>query len=252
MSLSRVVWGALNVFAPITAALVVAHFGGINARGIRPLYHLQLVLTASALLYMIRALEPLPDGAQRSEGGSTSGLGGLLRDYREFFEGERWLRRWVALRVVRQFGMSLAVPFFPLWLVGVKGATPGVLGLMGTAGVVVALLLQVPVGRLSDRIGRKKAFFMLRPVTYLGTLLMILAPDPGYLVLVGVLGAPGEAGEVVRGRGADEPRDDPGLNAGWLPVATGFHGGGVVGARAAGGARGDADPGDDSRHPGPD
>jgi MFS family permease len=189
MSLSRVVWGALNVFAPITAALVVARFGGINARGIRPLYYLQFVLTVSALLFMIRALEPLPGGARRTEEGSFSSLGGLLRDYGEFFRGERWLGRWVAVRVVRQFGMSVAAPFVPLWLVGVKGATPGVLGLMGTSGVVVALLLQIPVGRLSDRIGRKRAFFMLRPVTYLGTLLMILAPDPGYLVLVGVLGA---------------------------------------------------------------
>jgi MFS family permease len=189
MSLSRVVWGALNVFAPITAALVVAHFGGINARGIRPLYYLQLVLTVSALLFMVRMLEPLQGGTPRSEESSVSSLGGLLQDYGEFFRGERWLGRWVAVRMVRQFGMSLAVPFVPLWLVGVKGATPGVLGLMGTAGIVVALLLQIPVGRLADMIGRKKAFFILRPVAYLGTLLMILAPDPGYLVLVGVLGA---------------------------------------------------------------
>ena len=189
MSLSRVVWGMLNVFAPVTAALIVARFGGINARGIRPLYYLQLVMTMVVFLFMARMLEPLPSGARQSGKEVGSRWGDLLQDYRDFFRGEKWLKRWVALRVVRQFGMNLALPLVPLWLVDVKGATPQVLGLMGTAGVIMALLLQVPAGRLSDRIGRKKVFFMLRPVAFLGTLLMILAPSPEYLVLVGVLGA---------------------------------------------------------------
>ena len=189
MSLSRVVWGMLNVFAPVTAALIVARFGGINARGIRPLYYLQLVMTMVVFLFMARMLEPLPSGARQSGEEVSSRWGGLLQDYRDFFRGEKWLKRWVALRAVRQFGMNLALPLVPLWLVDVKGATPQVLGLMGTAGVIMALLLQVPAMRLSDRIGRKKVFFMLRPMAFLGTFLMILAPSPEYLVLVGVLGA---------------------------------------------------------------
>jgi MFS family permease len=50
------------------------------------------------------------------------------------------------------------------------------------------MLLQIPAGKLADKIGRKKAFYLFRPFTYLGTLILILAPTPKYLILVGVLG----------------------------------------------------------------
>jgi MFS family permease len=187
MSLSRVVWGAINVFAPLAAGLAVAHFGGINPRGIRPLYYIQLALTVLVFFFMLRALKPLPGGVR--DAGVSSSKGSLLEDYREFFRGERWLKRWVLLRLVMQFGTNMALPFVPLWLVEIKGATPQMLGLMGTVGVVVSLLFQIPAGRLSDRIGRKKVYFLLRPVAYLGTALLVLSPRPEYLVLVGLLGA---------------------------------------------------------------
>jgi len=187
MSLSRVIWGAINVFAPLAAGLVVAHFGGINTRGIRPLYYIQLALTVLVFFFMLRALKPLPGGVR--DAGVSSSKGSLLEDYREFFRGERWLKRWVLLRLVMQFWTNLALPFVPLWLVEVKGATPQMLGLMGRGGVGVSLLFQIPAGRLADRIGRKKVYFLLRPVAYLGTVLLVLSPRPEYLVLVGLLGA---------------------------------------------------------------
>jgi MFS family permease len=83
--------------------------------------------------------------------------------------------------------MTVAAPFIPLWKVSVKGATPAIFGMMGTATVIVSLLLQIPVGRVSDKFGRKKAYLLLRPLSYLGTILLILAPSPEYLVLVGLL-----------------------------------------------------------------
>lgn len=62
---------------------------------------------------------------------------------------------------------------------------------MGTIGVIVSTLLQVPVGKLADRIGRKRVFYLLEPFNYLGTILLILAPSPQYLILVGLLGGAG-------------------------------------------------------------
>jgi MFS family permease len=59
---------------------------------------------------------------------------------------------------------------------------------MGTLGTIIGVLLQIPVGRLSDTIGRKKVYFLLRPISYVGTALLILAPSPEYLFLVGLLG----------------------------------------------------------------
>lgn len=189
MSLSRVIWGILNVFAPITAAVIVERYGGINADGIRPLYYIQLLLTLSVIVFVARRLLPLARPAIREADDHDPDDTGLLQGYRDFFRGERWLKRWVILRVVRQFGVNLAMPFVPLWMVNVNGATPHILGAMGTASVAVALILQIPAGRLSDAIGRKKVYFLLRPACFLGTILMILAPRPEYLIAVGVLGA---------------------------------------------------------------
>lgn len=189
MGLSRVVWGILNIFAPMTAALVVAEFGGINARGIRPLYYVQFMLTVFAFLFVAWKLQPLPFSVDRQGDRSDPRGSTFIRDYREVFRGERWLKRWMALRVVRQFGINLARPFVPLWLVSVKGATPSILGAMGTASVIMSLAFQIPAGRLADTIGRKRVFFLLRPLAYLGTILLVLAPRPEYLILVGLLGA---------------------------------------------------------------
>jgi len=193
MGLSRVVWGIFNVFAPMTAAVIVASYGGINARGIRPLYFIQVVLAAIVFLFLAAKLQPLPAHAGREKEVDPVGSG-FVQSFRELFRGEKGLKRWIVLRVIRQFGMSIAMPFTALWMVNVKGANPYILGVMGSVAAVMSTLLQIPAGRLADRIGRKKVFFLLRPLTYLGTMLMILAPRPEYLILVGVLGAVGMRG----------------------------------------------------------
>jgi len=189
MSFSRVVWGVINIFAPMVAAFIVASFGGIKADGIRPLYYIQIVLSIFVFLFVAWKLQPLlrNDGKKKLTSGSN--LSGFLRDFQDFFKGEKWLKRWMILRITQQFGMNLALPFTSLWLVNVKGATPYILGIMGTASVFISLVLQIPAGRLADKIGRKKVYFLLRPFSFLGTALLILAPRPEYLIAVGSLGA---------------------------------------------------------------
>jgi MFS family permease len=47
----------------------------------------------------------------------------------------------------------------------------------------MVLFLQIPAGRLADRIGRKKAFYLFTPFYFLGTLLLITAPSSEYLII---------------------------------------------------------------------
>jgi MFS family permease len=194
MGLSRVIWGTLNIFAPVTAAMIVANSGGINARGIRPLYFIQILFAAIVFLFLSSRLQPLPAYSDEDEKRLASGVSGMVQDFRELFKGERGLKRWIVLRVIRQFGTSMATPFAALWLVNSKGADPYILGVMGSGAAIVSTLLQIPAGRLADRIGRKKVFLLLRPLTYMGTFLMILAPRPEHLILVGLFGAVGMTG----------------------------------------------------------
>jgi MFS family permease len=194
MGFSRVVWGVLNISAPLAAALIVSNFGGINTQGIRPLYFIQLLLTIIVFLFLTLKLQTLPTQINRKNDGSGFKLASFIQDFRELFEGEKWLKRWIILRMIRQFGMSIAMPFTMLWIVNMKGADPYILGVMGTVSAIISSLLQIPAGKLSDRKGRKKVFLLLRPITYLGTFLMILAPRPEFLILVGFLGAIGMRG----------------------------------------------------------
>lgn len=191
MSLSRVIWAIPALFAPYFAATVVSIFGGINSEGIRPLYFIQLAASLIAVTLILIMLEPLP--VQKTFSHHMSLKLDLIRGYRDLLRSERWLKHWLAaLAVMRLGGMS--APFIPLWIVQVKGADQQFLGLMGTLSVLAQILLQIPMGSLADRIGRKKVFLILRPILYAGTLMLIWAPNHAVLALAGILGAVGLMG----------------------------------------------------------
>jgi MFS family permease len=188
ISISRTLWAIPRTVAPLAAAVIVTQFGGITAEGIRPLYALQLGLAVVVVLAIAVWLKPAPGAAPDPPQALVRQGRGFLQDFRDVFAGERYLTRYLVLSAVRSIGMNTAMAFIPLWMVQEKQADPYILGAATIGGMVVAILLQIPVGRLSDRIGRKKAFFLLRPFSWLAELLLIVAPSPAFLILVGILG----------------------------------------------------------------
>jgi MFS family permease len=187
ISISRVIGNILGVFAPMIAAFVVTHFGGLNAQGIRPLYFIQLAITIFIILIVARSLPPTLGRVDKREKSGLS-LSRLINDYRDSLKGEKYLQRWVVLRIIMSFNRSLVTPFIVLWLVESKGATPYILGIIGSTSLIVTLLLQIPAGHLADKYGRKKVYFLINSLTYIGTLIAILAPEPNYLILAGIIG----------------------------------------------------------------
>jgi MFS family permease len=196
MSLSRTLWAIPRLVTSVVAAIIVTYFGGVNAEGIRPLYFIQLVLGTFVFLAIALWLAPATNSNDHNPRiqRNRSDQGGVIADFREVFAGERWLKRWLVIMMLRNAGMRLAMPFTPLWIVDVKGADPYILGLMGLGNTLVGLLLQLPVGRLADRIGRKRAFYLFRPFVYIGTLLLVFTPKTEYLIIVGMLGYIGLVG----------------------------------------------------------
>lgn len=67
-------------------------------------------------------------------------------------------------------------------------ATPAILGTVGTISIIGTFTLQISAGRLADKIGRKKAFYLFSPFKYAGTLILISALSPESLILVGLFG----------------------------------------------------------------
>jgi MFS family permease len=194
MSLSRTLWAIPRIFTSMIAAVIITNFGGMNATGIRPLYFIQLVLGSFVFLAIALWLKPPSKTPMKKTVKDTEAEGGFIQDFRDVFKGEKWLKRWILIMFIRNVGLRLSLPFIPLWIVNEKGANPYMLGLMGTAGIIVAILLQIPAGKLADKIGRKRAFYLFRPFAYLGTLLLVFAPRVEYLIVVGILGYIGLAG----------------------------------------------------------
>ena len=192
ISISRTLWAMPRIFAPMIAAVIIAHFGGLTAENaaesIRPIYFIQVVLAILVFIsiaFLVKA--PKGDSVEKTVEQGKKG-GGFIQDFRDVFKGEIGLKRWLAMSVVRNIGMSTAMAFIPLWMVNEKKADPYVLGLTAAVGMATAMLLQIPVGKLSDKIGRKKTVLMLRPFQLIANLLVIVAPSPEYLILAGFLG----------------------------------------------------------------
>jgi MFS family permease len=187
ISLSRVIRYILGVFAPMLAAFIVTYSGGINAQGIRPIYLIELGIAIFLILLVARYLPPTL-GRVDERMKSSSSPSSLIDDYRDSLRGERNLQLWVVLRVIQGFTTNMVTPFIVLWLVESKGATPYIFGVIGATSLIITLLLQIPAGRLADRYGRKKVYLITYSFTILGSILAILAPEPRYLIIAGLIG----------------------------------------------------------------
>ena len=93
---------------------------------------------------------------------------------------------------VAVLGFSLVAPFFPGYAMSL-GANFTMLGLIVSIYGAVQLVTQIPVGRLSDRVGRKKILLLgLVTFTFLPPL-YIYAGDAYSLLLIRALGGLGAA-----------------------------------------------------------
>jgi predicted MFS family arabinose efflux permease len=58
---------------------------------------------------------------------------------------------------------------------------------MVTGSALSSIVFAIPLGRLADRIGRKKVLFITIPLFLFSNLIPILAPTQVFLLLAGVL-----------------------------------------------------------------
>ena len=173
--------GLLGIAAPMVGALLVATFGGVTVRGIRPLFFLCLAGTAATFLLIVTQLS---NRSWKSPGGA--GLS-FFKGIREVFKQGRNLKRWLVISSIGSLPFGMLLPFTQPFAHEVKGADQYILGAMVTGFALAPLLLGIPAGRLADRIGRKKVLYLTIPLVWISSLVLIWAPSSGFLVLAGVL-----------------------------------------------------------------
>ncbi|MFQ6077469.1 MAG: MFS transporter, partial [Candidatus Bathyarchaeia archaeon] len=176
-----------GLITPMLWAFIVATCGGINVSGIRPIFFIRIIGHTVLILWIYLKLDvsnprrlPNPDGKRPP---TMKRLLSFLSDLRETFKVARGTQRWILIACFDIYCFSSIMGFTQLFAVEVKGADPFILGLMGTAVTATTLLLTVPMGRLGDKIGRKKIIYIGLPPTYAWILLLLYAPSSIYLVV---------------------------------------------------------------------
>jgi MFS family permease len=167
-----------SIFAPTIGGILVNHFGGISAEGIRPLYFIQLIgFTLLSIYVSLKLVDLTTQKKPRTAD--------LFGQYREMFQAGTCLKRFVFLQALGSVTWGMSMPFLFVYAADFKGADSLVIGYMGTCLVLVSMLLAVPLGSLADSKGRKLVIFVTRPFLYGSLLLLVLAPrnSPWLLLL---------------------------------------------------------------------
>jgi len=163
------------IFAPIIAGVIVTWLGGISAAAIQPLYYVSFIILSLALMLVYWRLKESKVKLTRMEEGFFKGFLELAR--------RKEVRKWLLIEILGSFTFGATMPFIMVYAVEVKHADAMVLGFMGSAMNIVSILTSIPVGRIGDKIGRKKTIMLLRPALYISYLLLVLAPSPEILIL---------------------------------------------------------------------
>ena len=173
----------LSLLSPLIGAGLITAFGGMNVEGIRPLYYIRFVGYGFIFLFIAAQLRE-PERMRLSEERTTPGF---IHDFGRLFEHGIALKRWIVVSSLSQLPMAMTMPFLPVFAHEVKGADQYVLAEMTTAVTALYLLFGIPMGRLADRIGRKKVIYLTTPLWYASNLLLVLSPNAITLVLAGAL-----------------------------------------------------------------
>jgi MFS family permease len=99
----------------------------------------------------------------------------------------RYLKRWLVIGAIGQLPVGMVFAFSQVYAHEVKGADAVVLGLMTASAALASIVLAVPLGRLADRIGRKRVLYVTIPLFALSCLVLVWAPGPLALIAAGAL-----------------------------------------------------------------
>lgn len=167
---------AFSIAAPAVGGALIHRFGGLSVEGIRPLYYIQVLGYTLITIYVALRIEDVETSGKE---GSFFNIGGLIKDFREMFKAGAGtgLKRFLALQALGSISWGMIMPFIFVYATEVKGADSLLIGYMGTCTTVATMVLALPLGILSDRIGRKPAIFLTRPSFWVSSLLFVFTPE---------------------------------------------------------------------------
>ena len=172
--------GVLGIIGPLLGAFIVTRSGGMTVGGIRPLFFISLAGTIASFFLVSSRLSDCRWGTARKRKMS------FISDIADLFRNGKHLKKLIIISVISQLPQGMILPFTQPFA-ALRGAKEFVLGAMVTGFALTPLIIGIPAGRLSDRIGRKKVLFMLMPAFWASCILLIFARSDVAFLLAGVL-----------------------------------------------------------------
>ena len=184
--LCRTISSPVAIVMPLLAAWLISQSGGMSARGIRPLYMIQVVIFVGIFVLLLTQLS----GSQAS--GASGDVHHVLSSFLQIFKHGPDVTRLMLVMGFMELPWTLAQPFMPVYAHEFKGASEFMLGGISMAITIVPMLTSLALGRLADRYGRKKLLFAIAPLAYAANLCLVFAPASGtgrwvFLLLYGIL-----------------------------------------------------------------
>lgn len=174
--------GALpTILAPTVAAILITVFGGIGIQSIRNLYWIQFVVRVLLFVYVYRNLGDI-DRVKR-----PSVKFNLSSEFGEVFQRGTAVRRWLLFQGINTFSRMMLATFRYPFIFDVKEGTQFIIGGIATTMLITETVFSTVIGRIADKIGRKKAFYLLIPFFSFANLLLIWSPSPFWLLVSGFL-----------------------------------------------------------------
>ncbi|MBM3128803.1 MAG: MFS transporter [Chloroflexi bacterium] len=173
--------GLLGMAGPILGAALVALFGGVNEAGIRPLFFLAFLFSLGTFVFVSVQL------SNQHWKPANAASPHLLRDLHQVLKDGRNLKRWLIIASIGGLPLGMVFPFSQVFAHEIKGANEFFLAAMVTCAALSSILFAIPLGRLADKIGRKKILFATIPLFWLSNLILIWSPHPIFLLVAGAL-----------------------------------------------------------------
>jgi len=187
MTLQHTLSSAVGLGTPMLAAFLIASFGGMeNADSYRPLYIIQFFVGLATFLLLAWKLEEPDIKRDKYESGIISSLFSI-------FKAVPGLKRVLLMNILQGLLIGMRTPLVPLYLYSVKHADVYLIALQGTLTTAVNLALSVPMGRLADKVGRRKVAYFSQLSYAACVIVAVMTPEtnPEYLLIYTFLSALG-------------------------------------------------------------
>ncbi|MCX7839261.1 MAG: MFS transporter [Anaerolineae bacterium] len=173
--------GLLGIIGPVLGAMLVVTFGGVTVSGIRPLFFLAFLFTLGTFVIVQTQLSNLPGQRARTTAPN------VWHDLQEVFREGHHLKRWLGIASVGMLPMGMVFPFSPVFAHEYKDANEFILAAMVTSAALTSIVFAIPLGRLADRLGRKRILYVTIPLFWLSNVILVAVPHPFFLLVAGAL-----------------------------------------------------------------